>query len=124
MIRIAITVEAYEAIARTLALGTLACEPQPNENGERLIWMRNVGSTSSIPSGAPARATRRPSSGSPRCGKDTGHTSDAEQARRPARPRRQLQRFDRAGGGEQSMIRIAVTAEAFDAIVATSQVAA
>ena len=33
MIRIAITAAAYEAIARTLALGTVACEPQPDENG-------------------------------------------------------------------------------------------
>jgi hypothetical protein len=40
MIRIAITAEAYEAIARTLALGTVASEPQPNENGERLIWLQ------------------------------------------------------------------------------------
>jgi hypothetical protein len=39
MIRIAITAEAHEAIARTLALGTVAVEPQPNENGERLIWL-------------------------------------------------------------------------------------
>jgi hypothetical protein len=39
MVRIAITAEAFEAIARTLALGTVACEPQPNENGERLIWL-------------------------------------------------------------------------------------
>ena len=39
MIRIAITAEAYEAIARTLALGTVACEPQPNEKGERVIWI-------------------------------------------------------------------------------------
>jgi hypothetical protein len=39
MIRIAITAEAYEAIERTLALGTVACEPQPNENGERVIWI-------------------------------------------------------------------------------------
>jgi hypothetical protein len=37
MIRIAITAEAFEAIARTLALGAVSCEPQPNENGERLI---------------------------------------------------------------------------------------
>jgi hypothetical protein len=35
MIRIAITQAAYEAIERTLALGTVACEPQPNERGER-----------------------------------------------------------------------------------------
>jgi hypothetical protein len=39
MIRIAISAEAYEAVARTLALGMVACEPQPNEDGERLIWI-------------------------------------------------------------------------------------
>jgi hypothetical protein len=39
MIRIAITAEAYEAIAHTTALGTVAAEPKPNENGERLIWI-------------------------------------------------------------------------------------
>ena len=39
MIRIAITAEAYEAIARTLALGSVAAESQANENGERLIWI-------------------------------------------------------------------------------------
>jgi hypothetical protein len=39
MIRISITAEAYEAIARTLALATVAVEPQPNENSERLIWL-------------------------------------------------------------------------------------
>jgi hypothetical protein len=38
MVRIAIAAEAFEAIERTLALGTVACEPEPNENGERLIW--------------------------------------------------------------------------------------
>jgi hypothetical protein len=39
MICIAIAAEAYEAIERTLALGTVAVEPQPNENCERLIWL-------------------------------------------------------------------------------------
>jgi hypothetical protein len=42
LIRIAITAKAYEAVARTLALGTVACEPQPNENGERLIWLEEL----------------------------------------------------------------------------------
>jgi hypothetical protein len=56
MIRIAITQAAYEAIERTLALGTVACVPQPNENGERLIWIKEGSSTRSIPSGAPTRA--------------------------------------------------------------------
>ena len=36
---IAITAEAYEAIERTLALGTVAAEPHLNERGERLIWL-------------------------------------------------------------------------------------
>ncbi len=39
MIRIAISVEAYEAIARTLPLGSVAVEAEPNERGERLIWL-------------------------------------------------------------------------------------
>jgi hypothetical protein len=39
LIRIAITVEAYEAIARTLALGTVAAEPGVTDSGERVIWL-------------------------------------------------------------------------------------
>lgn len=39
MIRIAVSVEAYEAIVATLALGSVGVEPQPNERGERLIWL-------------------------------------------------------------------------------------
>jgi hypothetical protein len=27
------------SIARAPTLGTVACEPQPNESGERLIWL-------------------------------------------------------------------------------------
>ena len=38
MIRIAIT-HAFEAIARTLPLGSVAFENAINENGERLIWL-------------------------------------------------------------------------------------
>jgi hypothetical protein len=40
LIRIAISPAAYEAIERTLALGTVAVEPQVNEKGERLIWLQ------------------------------------------------------------------------------------
>jgi hypothetical protein len=40
LIRIAITPAAYEAIERTLALGTVAVEPQVKEKGERLIWLQ------------------------------------------------------------------------------------
>jgi hypothetical protein len=39
MVRIAITVEAFEAIARTLPLGSVGYENRINERGERLIWL-------------------------------------------------------------------------------------
>jgi hypothetical protein len=39
MIKIAITVEAFEAIARTLLFGSMSFENKTNENGERLIWL-------------------------------------------------------------------------------------
>lgn len=38
IIRIAITAEAFEAIARTLALGTVAFETEFNEHGTRFVW--------------------------------------------------------------------------------------
>ncbi len=44
MIRIAITVEAFEAIVATLPFGTVAYELEPNANGERMITaMRGAG---------------------------------------------------------------------------------
>jgi hypothetical protein len=39
MVRIAISVGAYEAIARTLPLCSVGFEAEPNERGERLIWI-------------------------------------------------------------------------------------
>ena len=39
MSRIAITVEAFEAIARTLPLGSVGYENKTNERGEKLIWL-------------------------------------------------------------------------------------
>ena len=39
MIKIAITAEAFEAIARTLALGSVGYEAEANERGERVIWI-------------------------------------------------------------------------------------
>jgi hypothetical protein len=42
MIRIAITVEAYEAIVATLPLGSVGYEPQLNAEGERLIWIEDT----------------------------------------------------------------------------------
>ena len=39
MVRIAISVEAFEAIVRTPPLGSVAVEAEANERGERLIWL-------------------------------------------------------------------------------------
>jgi hypothetical protein len=39
MVRIAISVEGFEAIARTLPLGSMGYENKTNERGERLIWL-------------------------------------------------------------------------------------
>jgi hypothetical protein len=39
MIRIAITVEAFEAIAATLRLGSVGYENEINERGKKLIWL-------------------------------------------------------------------------------------
>ena len=39
MIRIAISQAAFEAIAKTLALGSDSFENATNERGERLIWL-------------------------------------------------------------------------------------
>jgi hypothetical protein len=42
MIKIAISAEAFEAIARTLPLGSVGYESEPNERGERLIWLEDA----------------------------------------------------------------------------------
>jgi hypothetical protein len=39
MVRIAISQAAFDAIARTLALGSVGIENATNERGERLIWL-------------------------------------------------------------------------------------
>jgi hypothetical protein len=39
VICIAITVAAYEAIADTMPLGSVAVEPAVNDRGEREIWL-------------------------------------------------------------------------------------
>jgi hypothetical protein len=39
MIEIAISVEAFDAIARTLPLGSVGSENKTDERGERLIWL-------------------------------------------------------------------------------------
>jgi hypothetical protein len=42
VIRIAITRAAFDAIAETLALGSVAYEAEANERGERLIWIEDA----------------------------------------------------------------------------------
>jgi hypothetical protein len=39
VVRIAISVDAFEAIARTLPAGSVGYEAEVNEEGERLIWL-------------------------------------------------------------------------------------
>jgi hypothetical protein len=42
MVRIAISVEAFEAIARTLPVGGVGFENKTNERGEKLIWLERA----------------------------------------------------------------------------------
>jgi hypothetical protein len=42
VVRIAISQTAFEAIARTLPLGSVAVEPYFNEKGEREVWLDEV----------------------------------------------------------------------------------
>ena len=49
MIRIGIADAAFEAIAQTLPLGSVAVEPEANERGERHVWLALTGSTASRP---------------------------------------------------------------------------
>jgi hypothetical protein len=39
MIRIAVTEDAFDAIVATLPLGSVGYDREPNERGERLIWL-------------------------------------------------------------------------------------
>ena len=39
MVKIAISQAAFDAIARSMALGSVGFENQANEKGERLIWL-------------------------------------------------------------------------------------
>jgi hypothetical protein len=39
MVRIAISVEAFEAIARTLPFGSMSFENKTDQHGQRLIWL-------------------------------------------------------------------------------------
>jgi hypothetical protein len=57
MVRIAITVEAFEAIARTLPLGSVAVDPETNERGERYVWLDHAVVSRLKPCAGWARAT-------------------------------------------------------------------
>ena len=87
MVRIAISVEAFEAIARTLPLGSVGYEPEANERGERLVWLEGpLWSTGWAPC-----ATRREHSPTSFCGwrrPSAAHEEGAKTAT-PRRRRRQ-----------------------------------
>jgi hypothetical protein len=57
MVRIAISQAAFEAIAKTLPLGSVAYENKVNEKGERLIWLEPGMATVSGPCGGPGEST-------------------------------------------------------------------
>jgi hypothetical protein len=42
VVRIAISVAAYDAISATLPLGSVAVEPYFNDRGERVVWLDEV----------------------------------------------------------------------------------
>ena len=42
MIRIAISQEAFDAVARTMPLGSVGFERDPNAKGERTVWLDDV----------------------------------------------------------------------------------
>ncbi len=42
MIRISISIDAFEAIASTLPLGTVGYEPELSPKGERWIWLETA----------------------------------------------------------------------------------
>jgi hypothetical protein len=42
MVRIAISVEPFDAIARTMPLGTFGFERAPNTKGERTVWLEGA----------------------------------------------------------------------------------
>jgi hypothetical protein len=60
MIRIAISQAAFDAIALTLPLGSIAYEQEPDDNGEREIWLAaDVGQTPPLPAGTREELLRR-----------------------------------------------------------------
>jgi hypothetical protein len=56
MVRIAISQAAFDAIAETLALGSVGFENKTDEHGQRLIWFDRAVVDRFAPCGALARA--------------------------------------------------------------------
>jgi hypothetical protein len=56
MIRIAINVAAFDAVASTLPVGSVMYEAETNAKGERMIWLEPRSSTGSTHCTGPARA--------------------------------------------------------------------
>jgi hypothetical protein len=56
MIRIAIPTAAFDALAATLPIVSVAVEPKLNEKGEREIWLEPPGPRETAPPGLPAAA--------------------------------------------------------------------
>jgi hypothetical protein len=57
MVRIAISAEAFEAIARTLPLGSVGFENEVNERGEHHVWLEEQWRIGSARCGGRVRAT-------------------------------------------------------------------
>jgi hypothetical protein len=64
MVRIAISVEAFKAIARTLPLGYVDYEADANERGERYVWHEDAMAARLGAMRGPGRATAASSCGS------------------------------------------------------------
>jgi FRG domain len=80
MIRIAITVEAFEAIARTLPLGRVGFETKVNADGSRTVWLDpRVLDKLGAMRGPRARATATPFCGwrRPKAAKSEGHNMES-----------------------------------------------
>src|SRR5271165_984355 len=115
MIRIAITVEAFEAIVAALPFGTVAYELEPNANGERLIWLEEVWINKlDAPYACPASRTATSSCGSPslRRPKDSFNGSRGQSGDRPS---------DSPGAGTPDMSRSLTYAEMAGALKITPE---
>jgi hypothetical protein len=64
MVRIAITVEAFEVIARTMPLGSFGFERDPNTKGERTVWLEDAMADRPSAMRGSAKATATPFCGS------------------------------------------------------------